>query len=75
MLPVRPVSLTGQTGPILILATLPVRPVLTEACPKFTHCKLQLHMQRLTKSYTSLNFYDVTHWPKMAARKSTDHEI
>ena len=25
MLPVRPVSLTGQTGPILILATLPVR--------------------------------------------------
>ena len=27
MLPVRPVSLTGQTGPILILTTLPVRPV------------------------------------------------
>ena len=27
MLPVRPVSLTGQTGPILILATLSVRPV------------------------------------------------
>ena len=27
LLPVRPVSQTSQTGPILILATLPVRPV------------------------------------------------
>ena len=42
MLPVRLVSLTGQTGPILTLATLLVRLVLTEPYPKFTPCKLQL---------------------------------
>ena len=42
ILPARPVYQTGQTGPTLILATPPVRPVLTEPCPKFIYCKLQL---------------------------------